>query len=108
MGKQAVQQLRESLLLRHISSGVSALIGAGIRPPDAPRWSHEFVRAQFNGQLTHRRKLYPTELREVFEQTYTLRAVADYSNVTVSEIQLARAMRRAAMFVETVEKEASK
>src|SRR3712207_2798818 len=58
-------------------AAVAALLRAGIRPR-GDQWSHAFVPAQFDGQLIYRRKLYPTELRNVLERAYALRQKADY------------------------------
>lgn len=86
-------------------AAIAALIRANVRPA-APQtqWGHEFVQAQFNGQLVHRRKLYPAELREVFERSYALRVTADYSGQQVSSVQVERILRRVKAFVDVVAK----
>jgi uncharacterized protein (UPF0332 family) len=78
-----------------------ALERAGIQPRGA-QWSHEFVPSQFDGQLIYRRKLYPTELRGMLAQNYTLRQAADYGDDLVSRTQAQRALRRTRTFIETI------
>ena len=84
-------------------AAIAALLGAGIRPAD-PRtgWGHAFVQAQYTGQLVNRRKLYPPELRDVLERTYTLRQTAHYRRDVVSAPQARRALRRAQALVHAV------
>ncbi len=83
-------------------AAVAALQRAGIRPR-GDEWSHEFVPAQFDGQLIYRRKRYPTELRGVLGRTYTLRQTADYDEDPVSRTEADRALRRTRTFVTTIQ-----
>ena len=84
-------------------AAVYALIRAGIGPPSRTgEWGHHFVQAEFNGQLINRRKLYPSDLRDVLQQTYALRVKADYEFDRVSDVRAARALRRATEFVEAI------
>lgn len=81
-------------------AAIYALIQAGIQPRGArEEWGHDFVQAQFNGQLIYRRKLYPAGLRSTLNQTYTLRERADYTTDRVSEGRAARAVGRSEEFV---------
>ena len=51
-------------------AGIAALIRAGVQPKSADRlWGHDFVQAEFVGRLINRRKLYPSTLRDAYEQT---------------------------------------
>ena len=85
---------------------IFALMRAGIRPAGRTgEWGHDFVQAEFNGQLINRRKLYPSNLRDALQQTYTLRVKADYELDHVSEVRAARALRRTAEFVEAISSE---
>jgi len=85
-------------------SAIYALMGAGIQPR-GPRaqWGHDFVQAEFIGQLINRRKVYPTSLREILERTYALRQTADYQRDHVTETQASRAVRCAREFVTTID-----
>jgi uncharacterized protein (UPF0332 family) len=84
-------------------AAVYALLQAGIQPTGrTDQWGHDFVQAQFIGQLINRRKLYPTDLRQTLLQNYRLRETADYERDRVSEVRAVRAVRRAAEFVEAV------
>lgn len=85
-------------------AAVHALVTAGIRPPGSSgQWSHAFVPAQFDGQLVNRRKLYPTELRNVLARGYLLRQTADYRSDLVTLTEATRALRRARTFVATIQ-----
>lgn len=65
-------------------------------------WSHEALQATFVGELINRRKVLPTELRDVLSRTYTLREAADYKRDVVSQTQASRVLRRTRIFVETI------
>ena len=82
-------------------AAVAALLQAGIQPSSS-RWGHDTVQAQFVGELINRRKQYPAGLRDTFERLFQLRQTADYTVTLVSEIQAARSLRRARMFVAAV------
>lgn len=85
-------------------AAVQALIDAGIGPRGTgDQWSHRFVPAQFDGQLINRRKQYPVELRGVLARNYMLRQSADYEGDLVTRTEAARALRRAQVFVETIQ-----
>jgi uncharacterized protein (UPF0332 family) len=84
-------------------AAVYALMKAGIRPTGrSEEWGHDFVQAQFAGQLINRRKLYPSELRTTLERNYRLRATADYEPSHVSEVRAARAVRRTETFLHAI------
>jgi uncharacterized protein (UPF0332 family) len=84
-------------------AAIHALLAAGIRPLGATdQWGHDYVQAQFVGQLINRRKRYPTDLRNMFEQNYRLREAADYRRDPVTEVRAARAVQRAETFVTAV------
>jgi uncharacterized protein (UPF0332 family) len=82
-------------------AAITALLDASIRPVGAT-WGHDFVQAEFNGQLINRRKLYPAELRNTLEQNYRLRESADYRRDQVGEVRATRAVRRTEEFVGTI------
>jgi uncharacterized protein (UPF0332 family) len=82
-------------------AAIAGLLDAGIQPTGT-QWGHDFVQAQFNGQLINRRKLYPTNLRNTLEQNYRLRETADYRHDHVGEVRAARAVRRTEEFVEAI------
>jgi uncharacterized protein (UPF0332 family) len=85
-------------------AGVYALRVAGVHAGGSrPTWSHEGLQAAFVGQLINRRKLYSFELRDVLPRTMALRHAADYSLDRVSELQAARALRRARTLVGAVQ-----
>jgi uncharacterized protein (UPF0332 family) len=84
-------------------AAVYALSQAGIRPRGTrAQWGHDFVQAEFIGQLIHRRKVYPTSLREALIRTFVLRQAADYGQESVGETQVYRVLQRASEFVEAI------
>ncbi|MFN8592364.1 MAG: HEPN domain-containing protein [Thermomicrobiales bacterium] len=89
-------------------AAIHALIATHVRPPGATeQWGHDFVQARFVGDLINRRKRYPADLRQTLEQNYRLRVAADYQRDNISEIQAARAVRRAEKFVAAMVQEES-
>jgi uncharacterized protein (UPF0332 family) len=85
-------------------AAIAALMHEGIQPRGASgEWSHEYVPSQFDGVLIYRRSRYPTTLRGILGQSYTLRQKADYNADDVSQTQAERAVRRCRLFVEAVQ-----
>ena len=81
-------------------TAIAALVRAGIGPAgQAEQWGHEFVQAQFVGQLINRRKRYPSSLRETLLRGLRLRQTADYKIDRVTDIQASRGLARAREFV---------
>ncbi|MHB8619032.1 MAG: HEPN domain-containing protein [Chloroflexota bacterium] len=85
-------------------AAVYALMKEGIRPSGArPQWGHDFVQAQFIGELINRRKRYSPQLRETLVRNLEVREAGDYRANQVSETQAFRALRRAGDFVRAIE-----
>jgi uncharacterized protein (UPF0332 family) len=80
---------------------IVALQIAGIRPR-RDQWGHEFVAAQFNGEIIYRRKLYPTELRSVLERNFALRQKGDYHEDLVTQTEANRALGRTRSFIQAI------
>lgn len=81
-------------------AAIHALISERVTPPDVRvRWGHDFVEAQFVGQLINRRHRYETTLRNVLRENRRLREAADYAMEGVSEVRASRALQRAERFV---------
>ncbi|HUG16708.1 MAG TPA: HEPN domain-containing protein [Thermomicrobiales bacterium] len=83
-------------------AAVAALMEAGI-PRQGDEWSHGYVQSQFAGQFITRRKLYPLSMRDVLPQLATLRIIADYRFVLVSQRNARRAVEHASLFVGTIQ-----
>jgi len=66
------------------------------------KWGHEFIQAQFVGELILRRKVYPSSLRDTLARSLILRQVADYEADLVSQTQAERTLRRTHEFVQTI------
>jgi uncharacterized protein (UPF0332 family) len=85
-------------------AAVWSLMQAGIRPPGARgAWAHDFVIAQTEGMLIHRRKLLPPALRGTLNEIQGFRLKADYKDDDVSEAEARRVLRRCRKFVQTVQ-----
>ena len=82
-------------------AAIHALLLEGFCPTRGD-WGHDFVQAQFVGQLINRRHLYGTALRPVLETNRELREVADYQLTPVGEARASRALRRAESLVGAV------
>lgn len=65
-------------------------------------WGHDFVQAQFVGQLVNRRHIYATSLRSVLTENRRLREEADYDMSSVSEVRATRSLQRAERFVAAI------
>jgi uncharacterized protein (UPF0332 family) len=85
-------------------AAIAALIRDDIRPPRTNgEWSHDFVRAQVDGVLIHRRKRLPPALRGTLHRDLSLRLTGDYAGDDVSRTEAERAVRRCRYFVEAVQ-----
>ncbi len=78
---------------------IAALLRDGIRATGG-RWRHDFVEAQFVGQLINRRKRYNADLRGVLDTNRELREKADYRRDLVKQTQAHRALNRSRAFVQ--------
>jgi uncharacterized protein (UPF0332 family) len=86
-----------------LQAAIHALIAVQIKPPGrGTRWEHGFVHSQFNGVLIHRRHRYSADLRSVLSDGFEIRADADYTSNSISEVVALRALRRAERFVTIV------
>ena len=84
-------------------AAIAALVRVGIGPAGhADQWGHDFVQAQFVGQLINRRKLYPSDQRETLIRGLRLRQTADYTTERVSDVQASRGLARARELVTAV------
>ena len=67
------------------------------------QWSHATIQAAFTSELIHRRKIYPITLRRELSDGLGVRRAADYTELGVSRAIAHRLVRRAAVFVSTVQ-----
>ncbi len=81
-------------------AAIAALLREGIRPTG--RWGHDYVQAQFAGQLVHRRKRYASEFRTTLVETFALRRIADYSTDSVSRAEGRRALTQTSAFTKAI------
>lgn len=71
-------------------------------------WTHRGVHATFNQQLIHQKKLYPRVFLSYLTFSLTVRQAADYGEVGTSVKIAKRQVRRARVFIETVEEVVSR
>jgi uncharacterized protein (UPF0332 family) len=84
-------------------AAIAALIQASLAPAEPSQgWGHDWVQAQFVGQLIQRRKIYPASLRRTLVDLLNLRHRADYRVVHVGRRDAQHAVWRAQVFVQTV------
>ena len=83
-------------------AAVTALLREDILSPREHQWTHAFVQSQFAGTLIHRRKRYPSSLRDTLTHNLMLCQQADYEDQYVTEVQAQRALRRTRDFLETI------
>lgn len=83
-------------------AAIAAMLREGIRASGG-QWGHDFVQAQFVGQLINRRKRYSSDLRSVLADNQVLRDQADYEPVNVTKIHANRALGRARTFVNAIQ-----
>jgi uncharacterized protein (UPF0332 family) len=83
-------------------AAIAALLREGIRAT-GNQWGHDFVQAQFNGELINRRKRFSGSLRQILPDNQALRDVGDYGYKHVTETEAGRALRKAQAFVAAVE-----
>lgn len=99
-------------MLTMVESGDIFMEKAGISRPSqqvgGTEWPHDFVRAQFIGQLINRRKIYPASIRNILEDNRALRQTADYKRDHVTEIRAARAIRRTEAFLAAIRERAER
>jgi uncharacterized protein (UPF0332 family) len=85
-------------------AAIAALMHADIRPQTRDgSWGHDFVQAQSWGVLVPRRKAYPQAAAEPLVPLMKLRHLSDYSLQPTTEIQAARVLRQARLFLATIE-----
>lgn len=83
-------------------AAIAALVAAGVRARGR-EWGHAFVQAQFAGELIHRRKQYPAQLRDTLGRNLLLRQTADYGPGRVTQTEASRALRRTREFVAAIQ-----
>jgi uncharacterized protein (UPF0332 family) len=82
-------------------AAIAALLREGIRASGG-QWGHDFVQAQFAGQVINRRKRYSGDLRTVLADNQILRDQADSQPENVTKSHASRALRKARTFVDAI------
>lgn len=81
-------------------AAIAALVRVGVRSRE--QWGHDFVQAQFAGQLINRRKFYGAELRNILPRAYAVRRTGDYDTQQVTRTDAERALARTRLFVQAI------
>lgn len=81
----------------------AALVAAGVSGSNHS-WSHEAIQGGF-AQLTHRRKIYSSQMLSDLPHLLTVRLLADYKAESVSSKQARIVVKKAREFVTQVAKE---
>ncbi|MBI4772404.1 MAG: HEPN domain-containing protein [Chloroflexi bacterium] len=84
-------------------AAVVALERTGYRPR-GETWSHEGVQSTFATELTRRSKRYPAALAQHLSDGLFLRNRADYTEISLSQVQARRILRWAQEFIEALER----
>ncbi len=89
-------------------AAIAALLAADIQNRSSGgHRRHEYVQAQFIGQLINRRHRYPPALRRSLSENMLLRQMADYDTNMIGEVQARRAVRRSREFVDAIRQQES-
>ena len=84
-------------------AAVGALHHAGMAPRGGRSdWGHAYVQAEFVGRVIHRRRLYPSPLRQVLARNLTLRHTADDALDLVTQTQAAWVLQRTQDFLAAI------
>jgi uncharacterized protein (UPF0332 family) len=88
-------------------AGAAALLKNGIIPPKE-NIGHDWLQANFSGQLIQRRKVFPARFKPYLSGAQALRDIADYKSYSVSKNVAARELNKAKDFVNGVSVEVLK
>lgn len=85
-----------------LHAAVAALAHAGL---EIGRIRHEAIQSQFNRELIHRRKVYPSRMKSDLLILQAARDDADYRTKAVSKKLAVRQLGRAKQYIEAIRKE---
>lgn len=88
-------------------AGAAALMKNGIAP-SKKKIGHDWLQANFSGQLIQGRKIFPARFRPYLSDAQALRDIADYKSYSVSKNVAARELNKAKDFVNGVSVEVLK
>ena len=85
-------------------AAIMALYMAGCKDKDEKYDNkHKWVQATFNGELIHRRKIYPSHLKDYLVDMHYERINSDYKTILVSKKTALRQLKYAKEFIEIIE-----
>lgn len=87
-------------------AGIAAMVKHGLLKPDA-RVAHDWLQANFSGQLIRHRKVFPAKFRSYLYEAYLVRSTADYRMASVSKDTASRELKKAKEFVNAINSEVS-
>jgi len=86
-------------------AAIMALYMAGCKDKDEKYDNkHKWVQATFNGELIHRRKIYPSHLKDFLQNLQTERINSDYKRILISKTIALRQLKKSKELIETIEK----
>jgi len=85
-------------------AAIMALYVAGCKDKDEKYDNkHKWVQATFNGELIHRRKIYPGYLKEYLVEMHYKRINADYKTTLISRKIASQQLKGAIEFIDIIE-----
>ena len=87
-------------------AGIAAMVKHGLLQPNA-QVGHDWLQANFSGQLIKHRKVFPAKFRSYLSEAYLLRVVADYEMRPAGKDNVSRQFKKAKEFVTVINSEAS-
>ena len=87
-------------------AALAALLKHGMKP-SGEKIGHDWVQANFSGQLIHRRKVFPRKFRQYLVKAFRVRVAADYQLMPVSKNLVTNELKKAREFVNTIIDEVS-
>jgi uncharacterized protein (UPF0332 family) len=87
-------------------AGIAAMVKHGLLKPDA-EVGHDWLQANFAGQLIRHRKVFPAKFRSFLYEVYRVRVEADYKLSFVSKKVAAGELKKAKEFINAITLEVS-
>jgi uncharacterized protein (UPF0332 family) len=88
-------------------AGIAAMVKHGLLKPDV-RVAHDWLQANFSGQLIKHRKVFPVKFRSYLSDAFWVRVEADYKLSSVSKKVAAGELKKAKEFINVINLEVSR
>lgn len=87
-------------------AGIAAMVKHGLLKPDA-EVGHDWLQANFAGQLIRHRKVFPAKFRSYLYEVYKARVEADYRLSSISKKVATGELKKAKEFINAITREVS-